>query len=73
MGFCSMHGHHHDDGHVHKKNEKATGQLRAEHEGIKLMIQILEKAAADMDNAKVEDLEKMVEFIMFLKILMHIF
>lgn len=63
MGFCSIHGHHHDHDHGHEKSEKATGQLRAEHEGIKLMIQILEKAVSDMDKAKVEDLEKMVEFI----------
>lgn len=63
MGFCSVHGHHHDHDHGHEKSEKATGQLRAEHEGIKLMIQILEKAVSNMDNAKVEDLEKMIEFI----------
>lgn len=63
MGFCSIHGHHHDDGHVHNKSEKATGQLRSEHEGIKLMIQILEKAVSDMDKVEIEDLGKMLEFI----------
>ncbi|MEK7098018.1 MAG: hemerythrin domain-containing protein [Patescibacteria group bacterium] len=61
--MCALHGHHHDHDHEHKKNEKATGQLRAEHEGIRLMIKILEKVSEDINNAKVEDLEKMVEFI----------
>lgn len=63
MGMCALHGHHHDHGHEHTKNEKATGQLRAEHEGIRSMIKILEKVSEDINNAKVEDLEKMVEFI----------